>query len=1509
MKKRLRMRKWLALLLCVVFVFGSVNDVTSFATQANKYSAFDEESSFTEQTFDRDADMLGVAEGKSMTEGAKVDDIQINADSKTQEPNRIATDSNAGREDRTDEKDDSYAPSAHNRIVPLKQRKIVDEIDSTSERLQIQSLTNATNIQDGFISDGFTGTVSFQGQDLTKTISDAYLEIKLQPAMLLGMPEDFGSVLFNDLNTKTVEIPGFRLQNGNGDYIKDVTYFLDESEDQNIYLFARARLQPLTKDTDGSIEYHIQFKNDGSVPKGYILPVDASFYYASGEVLLHMDTAYFRANYPATPSDTQSSTDVREVADGVQDISDTPIEASEETPMVEEVISVPESPVLTQIQRPKKQIETDDIKIEVKWEKDWSVRYLRPKSLQVHLYRTLNHGDLTLVSDLELSNRAAFDETWVAIFEDVEKADEFGNAYEFVVQLDIDDDSGMRNYQISNPIRSLDGSKFTWIAKYQPMFLRAKIRWEDNQNEHQVRPNTVYVQLKRKIGESEFQNIGNAVRIESNSWSHEFGEYPRFDEQGREISYLIEELDDDRLKNYPVSIETDDGNVPNRIFSMDEGTMTITNSVQEMVIPIRIHWNESDFGSRYRPNQIHLKLIRDTGNSLQSVSKIFYGEKNEAHWNGEFDNLVKYDGNGKEIRYYLIDNNSLFDRNYELFNTYKSENTIYIENYLTLIEERVKVSWDREQSHALPQNMELELYRGIIGEIPKRVENVVLSTMMSEYTFQNLPKFDENGHLYLYFVRQKNEHSNFVTEYEKIEQTTFIHNRFQGLDMDVTLEWKGDNERERPSFVSVRLLRRTQEEPFAVLSGVEATLRTERQKHSNVFTDLPKYDGDGREYEYRIEEIRTDALKEYSLHSSKSDAQTFVLHHTKSQTGIPLRVDWVDFANTFQSRPDKLRIQLYEQNENSDLVAFGSPMELSEKSTFDGGNSWQIYLSDIKRFDNDKSERRFIAKVSDENLNKGYSFAMRVQNESVANGEIVLIGQLQTKSIPISWSFDDASHSAGRPNQISFRLLRFQDGVKDAQFTQSITVNTREQSASFAQVPEYDDFGNRYDYLVEIANPNVFANYEVVTKKKNDAFEFAFQYHPIDILFRMDWDDMDNSLHLRPKKLRFKLARKLKNTQNPYSEVEDMEVVFDGNPDIWTYTFKDVPRFDSNGNVYEYGILDVDDIDVLKNYQTTVSYDGAAPMIRMVSKLELKTIEVESDWIGDLKSPSDRPRFLEMELYRSVDDKTELLQTKMLRGIDNVWSYSFRDLPKFDQNGNTYEYDVKIKDVQNYILTKVDSKVKPDKFIFTLQLYVKNIRAKFVWNDSENEYGLRPSTVSVLLKRSIDQKNYEVIHEPITIQAPNWIANFGAFPAKDIYGNVYDYRLEVINQAALHNYTEQIIQNEMFRSVDKTFLISYDMDLRSIPVVIHWAEGMAPPAQIKIVLTRYGSTPIPKFTKLVNFDSNTSSYRTEFKDMPKFDKNGEPFDYRVSIECVETDNIDSYSLESSESGFYKVIIQ
>ncbi|MDR4174248.1 Cna B-type domain-containing protein, partial [Bacillus nitratireducens] len=108
---------------------------------------------------------------------------------------------------------------------------------------------------------------------------------------------------------------------------------------------------------------------------------------------------------------------------------------------------------------------------------------------------------------------------------------------------------------------------------------------------------------------------------------------------------------------------------------------------------------------------------------------------------------------------------------------------------------------------------------------------------------------------------------------------------------------------------------------------------------------------------------------------------------------------------------------------------------------------------------------------------------------------------------------------------------------------------------------------------------------------------------------------------------------------------------------------------------------------------------------------------------------------------QTLQNKTEFNKQEVKADKEGNWNFSFKDLPKYDGQGNEFKYtvsEVKVKDYE----TKVEGTTITNTYKNTDKT---EISGKKVWEDYNNKFNTRPESITVqLLQNGKEFKTEEV---------------------------------------------------------------------------------------------------------------------------------------------------------------------
>ncbi|MDR4904262.1 Cna B-type domain-containing protein, partial [Bacillus mycoides] len=103
-----------------------------------------------------------------------------------------------------------------------------------------------------------------------------------------------------------------------------------------------------------------------------------------------------------------------------------------------------------------------------------------------------------------------------------------------------------------------------------------------------------------------------------------------------------------------------------------------------------------------------------------------------------------------------------------------------------------------------------------------------------------------------------------------------------------------------------------------------------------------------------------------------------------------------------------------------------------------------------------------------------------------------------------------------------------------------------------------------------------------------------------------------------------------------------------------------------------------------------------------------------------------RPESITVQL---LQNGKEFNKQEVKADKEGNWNFSFKDLPKYDGQGNAYTYTVSEVKVNGYE-TKVDGTTITNTYKNTDKTEVSG---KKVWEDYNNKFGKRPESITVQL--------------------------------------------------------------------------------------------------------------------------------------------------------------------------------
>jgi len=360
--------------------------------------------------------------------------------------------------------------------------------------------------------------------------------------------------------------------------------------------------------------------------------------------------------------------------------------------------------------------------------------------------------------------------------------------------------------------------------------------------------------LGKALKEVEVKLLANGKEVqtvklnEANSWKHTFKNLPKYDENGKEITYTVKET---KVDGYESKIE---GNAK-------DGFVITNKNVEKTEIPVEKKW----LGKALK--EVEVKLLAN-GKEVQTV------KLNEANsWKHTFKNLPKYDENGKEITYTVKETKV---EGYESKVEGNAKNGFVITNKnLAKTEVPVEKKWIGKAVNEIEVKL---LANG------KEVQSAKLNEANSwKHTFKDLPVYDDNGKEITYTVKETKVEG-YESKIEGNAKDGFVitNKNIAKTEVPVEKKWIGKAVNE----IEVKLLANGKEVQTAKLN--------EANSWKHTFKDLPVYDENGKEIVYTVKEV---AIEGYESKIEGNAKDGFVITNKNlAKTEVPVEKKWIGKA-------------------------------------------------------------------------------------------------------------------------------------------------------------------------------------------------------------------------------------------------------------------------------------------------------------------------------------------------------------------------------------------------------------------------------------------------------------------------------------------------------------------------------------------------------------------------------------------------------------------------------------
>lgn len=583
-------------------------------------------------------------------------------------------------------------------------------------------------------------------------------------------------------------------------------------------------------------------------------------------------------------------------------------------------------------------------------------------------------------------------------------------------------------------------------------------------------------------------------------------------------------------------------------------------------------------------------------------------------------------------------------------------------------------------------------------------------------------------------INQNHETSFVISNTSKV--TLKILER-QKINITGTKTWNDDNNRDgkRPDSITV-ILRAGNKE-------IQRKTVTKDNNWSYTFENLYKYEkGHENDSEYEI----TYTVEEESVDNYNTTINGYNITNTHEieKTQISGTKTWVDNNNQDGKRPNKIVVELY---------ADGEYVTSQEVTVND---NWTYKFTNLNKYNNGKK----ITYTVKEQKVEGYTTSVD-NNNNITNTHEIEKTQVVGKK---SW-VDSNDKDGLRPESIKIILKANGKEVASKVISASDKGdNSNEWIYSFTDLDMYKD-GEKIIYTVDEEVDSKTKEHYTKSYDENNKNIIVNTHNPKDVTVSgtKTWEDKNNK-YGRPESITINLTGKIGDETVIEKSTKASEST------NWTYSFEGLPEY-SKGKLINYTISE----EAVRDYNT--EYNG----YDITNTYNPETINISGTKTWEDKDNQDgiRPESITVTLYDHLGNEVgETTATK-----ETNWTYTFNNLPKY-ANGKEIKYTVKETSQINGYETIVKDFDITNKHIPETVSY----KVTKVWNDNNNQDGIRPKSITVKL-----YKNGK-IEKTVTISAANnWTYTFENLPKYYDEGKPVIYE---IVEDEVKGYTSNVSQDK-----------------------------------------------------------------------------------------------------------------
>ncbi|MBR2054514.1 MAG: Cna B-type domain-containing protein, partial [Clostridia bacterium] len=589
---------------------------------------------------------------------------------------------------------------------------------------------------------------------------------------------------------------------------------------------------------------------------------------------------------------------------------------------------------------------------------------------------------------------------------------------------------------------------------------------------------------------------------------------------------------------------------------------------------------------------------------------------------------------------------------------------------------------DNGIAHVNSKELDIHLYRSVNGGAKEEVE-IAETWYMDDYTFSNLPIYDNNGNKYTYTVSEDKVYGYGTTQSGFDFTNTF--GDIPKFDVKITKIWDDGDDADglRPDEISVQIY--ANNEPY----GTPHILTSGNNWSYEL--QLPSEDVDGL-IQYALQEMDTEG---YETAIEGDPENGYVIRNTRipEKTTVTVNKVWEDDDNRAGTRPQSIILILMKGEDEEKTEVQRISLNVTAENTL------SYTFTDLNK--NEKGEA--IKYSVDEIAVPGYE-------KTISEDGLTVTNSLMTGSLKIVKTFEN------KPEGMDFSGIEFTVTGPDG-YERKVSYNelANDEITINGLVPgEYtvvESGAEIVGYDLTVTGNNAVAAVTAAGEAEvtiNNAYEKQLT----SVTATKVWNDNDDQDGLRAD-VTLNLYKQVGETK---ALVESKTIAKDA-ADL-TVTWNELPEYEGDVKIV-YTVTENE----LAGYTTSITGDAENGFtVTNTHTPATADVTVKKVWDDGDDRDGFRPDEVTFELYGNDN----LVETVTFGGEGNEWSYTFEALP-VKTNGSDIVYSVKETGVPAVYTASIDGLTITN----TYAVQNKTLKITKIWDDETNKEGFRPDSVVI----------------------------------------------------------------------------------------------------------------------------------------------------------------------------------